>query len=97
MAQDAASQFSPSWFSGLDAGVSSHDHEHRVRAYVRLWRAFMRARVLIALVLLALQVFVLLTQSGGPKWPVLVCALHLSAALAVLTLHDARGRAVRVA
>lgn len=84
MAQDAASQFSPSWFSGLDAGVSSHDHEHRVRAYVRLWRAFMRARVFIALVLLALQVFVLLTQSGGPKWPVLVCALHLSAALAVL-------------
>ena len=84
MAREAASQFAPSWFSTLEASPSSHGQAHRVRAYVRLWRAFMRARVLIALVLLALQVFVLLTQSGGPKWLVLVCALHLSAALAVL-------------
>ena len=84
MAREPASQFAPSWFSTLEAVPSSHGQTHRVRAYVRLWRAFMRARVLIALVLLALQVFVLLTQSGGPKWLVLVSALHLSAALAVL-------------
>lgn len=84
MAHEATSQFAPSWFSTLEAGSGSHGQVHRVRSYVRLWRAFMRARVLIALVLLALQVFVLLSQSGGPRWLVLVNALHLSAALAVL-------------
>ena len=84
MAHEGTSQFAPSWFSTLEAGSGSRGQVHRVRAYVRLWRAFMRARVVIALVLLALQVFVLLTQSGGPQWLVLVNALHLSAALAVL-------------
>lgn len=84
MAHEGTSQFAPSWFSTLEAGSGSRGQVHRVRAYVRLWRAFMRARVIIALVLLALQVFVLLTQSGGPQWLVLVNALHLSAALAVL-------------
>jgi len=44
----------------------------------------MRARVVIAVVLLALQVFVVATGTGGPPWLVLVCALHVSAALAVL-------------
>ena len=84
MAQDHSSQFAPSWFSTLEAGSSGHDQGHHVRAYVRLWRAFMRARVVVALVLLALQGFVLITHSGGPGWLVLVCALHLSATLAVL-------------
>ncbi|MBL8388421.1 MAG: PAS domain-containing sensor histidine kinase [Hydrogenophaga sp.] len=84
MAKDPNSQFAPSWFSALEVGNSTHDQAHHVRAYERLWRAFMRARVLIALVLLALQVFLLLNVGGSAKWLVLVCALHLSAAMAVL-------------
>ncbi len=55
-----------------------------MRAFVRLWRAFMRARVFIAAVLLALQVFVVVTGTGGPEWLVGLCALHLCAAIAAL-------------
>lgn len=84
MAQDPHSQFAPSWFSSLEAGDSVQNHPNHVRAYVRLWRAFMRARVVIALVLLALQVFLMTTPGGGPRWLVAVSALHLSAALMVL-------------
>lgn len=83
MALDNPSQFDPSWFAGLES-TSPQGREQRLRAFVRLWRAFMRARVVIAAVLLALQVFVVATGTGGPPWLVLVCALHLSAALAVL-------------
>jgi two-component system sensor histidine kinase PilS (NtrC family) len=81
--QDSPSQFAPSWFSVLET-TSSHGREQRVRSFVRLWRAFMRARVFIAGVLLLLQVFVVVTGTGGPPWLVAVCAAHLSAALAVL-------------
>lgn len=44
----------------------------------------MRTRAFIAAVLLALQVFVVSTGSGGPPWLVAVCALHLTATLLVL-------------
>lgn len=84
MAQDPHSQFAPSWFSALDVSTSAQDQAHRARAYGRLWRAFMRARALIALVLLALQGFLQLTGGGGPRWLVLVCALHLGATVAVM-------------
>lgn len=84
MAQDPVSQFAPSWFSSLEASSSLQEQEHHVRAYVRLWRAFMGARVFIALVLLALQVFLAITQKAGPHWLIGVSALHLSAALATL-------------
>jgi two-component system, NtrC family, sensor histidine kinase PilS len=83
MAQDLSSQFAPSWFSAQE-GDSRHGREQRVRAFVRLWRAFMRARVFIAGVLLGLQSFVVMVGTGGPPWLVAVCALHLAAALAVL-------------
>ncbi|MBS3997963.1 MAG: PAS domain-containing sensor histidine kinase [Hydrogenophaga sp.] len=83
MAHETPSQLAPSWFSPLD-GNSTTGHEQRMRAFGRLWSAFMRARVFIAAVLLALQVFVLVTGTGGANWLVLVCALHLAAALAVL-------------
>ncbi|MDP2251366.1 MAG: PAS domain-containing sensor histidine kinase [Hydrogenophaga sp.] len=83
MPTDTPSQLAPSWFSPLE-GNSTTGYDQRVRAFSRLWRAFMRARVFIATVLLALQVFVVVTGTGGPHWLVLVCALHLTAALAVL-------------
>ncbi|MFN3496349.1 MAG: hypothetical protein ACK40L_17755 [Hydrogenophaga sp.] len=54
MSIDHPSQFDPSWFAGLES-TSPQGREQRLRAFVRLWRAFMRARVVIAVVLLALQ------------------------------------------
>jgi len=98
MPKEPPSHFAPSWFSTLEAGSSTQDRHHQVRAYVRLWRAFMRARVLIAFVLLALQVFLLRSPGAGPSWLVAVCALHLSAALAVLftTRPPAPGQALGV-
>lgn len=80
---DADSYFQPSWFSAFE-GATPQGQQNRQRAFVRLWRTFMQARVFIAAVLLALQVFVLLMNTGGPPWLVLVSSLHLSAALAVL-------------
>ncbi len=77
------SQFAPSWYAAFE-GSHTQGREQRMRAFVRLWSAFMRARVFIAAVLLALQVFVVVTKAGGPEWLVLLCALHLSAAVVVL-------------
>lgn len=58
--------------------------EPQHHALSRLWLMFIRTRVVIAAVVLALEVFVVATRSGGPAWLVLVCALHLGASLAVL-------------
>ena len=85
MARDVSSQFAPSWYSAFE-GSHVQSREQRMRAFVRLWRAFMRARVFIATVLLALQVFVLVSQTGGPNWLVVVCSAHLCAALVTLYL-----------
>lgn len=82
MAQEPNSQYAPSWFSAFES-TSSHGREQRMRAFERLWRAFMRARVFIAAVLLALQVFVALVGTASHPWLILVCSLHLSAAIAV--------------
>jgi two-component system sensor histidine kinase PilS (NtrC family) len=56
----------------------------RNHAFVRLWRAFMHARVSIAVVLLALQGFVWLSGSSEPHGLLWVCSLYLLATLAVL-------------
>ena len=82
MARESSSQFSPSWLVSLDAEAQA-GRDHRLRGFTRLWRVFMRTRTFIAAVLLALEVFVVSTKAGGPAWLVLVCALHVSAALAV--------------
>ncbi len=82
MARESSSQFSPSWLVSLDAEAQA-GRDHRLRGFTRLWRVFMRTRTFIAAVLLALEVFVVSTKAGGPAWLVLVCALHLSACLAV--------------
>jgi len=83
MAREHSSQFAPSWYSAFE-GSTTQSREQRMRAFVRLWSAFMRARVFIAAVLLALQVFVVVTKTGGPDWLVMLCALHLCATLVVL-------------
>lgn len=89
---ESVSQFPPSWLVSLTADGAS-EQEQRLRAFARVWRMFMRTRVFIAAMLLALEVFVVATRSGGPGWLVLVCALHLTATLAVLMwLHPSGPR-----
>ncbi len=83
MAREDSSQFAPSWFVAFESG-NNQGREQRLRAFVRLWVAFMRARVFIALVLLALQIFMVVTGSGGPDWLLLLAAVHLTATLVVL-------------
>ncbi len=83
MAREESSQFAPSWFVAYETG-NNQGNEQRLRAFVRLWVAFMRARVFIALVLLALQIFMVVTGTGGPDWLVLLAAMHLTATLVVL-------------
>ena len=83
MAREDSSQFAPSWFVAYETG-NSQGREQRLRAFVRLWVAFMRARVFIAIVLLALQIFLVVTGSGGPDWLLLLAAVHLTATLVVL-------------
>lgn len=69
MARESPSQFVPSWYSTLEAGRGISDRNHHIMAYVRLWRAFTRARVLVALALVALQTFLLLTlPDDRQKW-----------------------------
>lgn len=75
--------FTPSWFAGQQS-QNLHGHEQPVPAFVRLWRTLMQARVFIATVLLALQVLVAVTGSGGPFWLLALCTLHLGAAMAAL-------------
>ncbi|WP_137919937.1 ATP-binding protein [Hydrogenophaga sp. 2FB] len=84
-ASDISSQFAASWYAGFE-GSNHQEREQRMRAFVRLWRAFMQARVLIAVVLLALQLFVVVTRSGGAQWLVVICAFHLCATLLMLFL-----------
>ena len=85
MAHKHSSQFGASWLPVSDNDSSSTgDEGKRARSFSRLWRAFMRARVVIALVLLLQQVFLVSTGAGAPIWLVAVCACHLSATLAVL-------------
>ncbi len=83
MAREDSSQFAPSWFVAYETG-NNQGRDQGLRAFVRLWVAFMRARVFIAVVLLCLQIFMVVTATGGPDWLVLLTAVHLTAALVVL-------------
>ncbi|MGE0348280.1 sensor histidine kinase [Hydrogenophaga sp.] len=83
MGRDVSSQFAPSWYSAFE-GSHTQGREQRMRAFVRLWRAFMRARVFIATVLLAMQVFMVVSKADSTGWLVLLCSLHLCSTLVVL-------------
>ena len=50
----------------------------------RFWSQLMVARVLIALVLLALQAYLHTEQGAAPWWPLLLCSLYLLVTLASL-------------
>lgn len=85
MAHKHSSLFPASWLSESEGdGHIAHGQTKPARSFARLWRASMRARVIIAAVLLLLQVFVASNGGAGLPWLVALCALHLSAAVAVL-------------
>lgn len=85
MAHKHSSLFPASWLSESEGeGHITHGQTTPARSFSRLWRAFMRARVVIAAVLLLLQVFVASNGGAGLPWLVALCALHLSATVAVL-------------
>lgn len=85
MTHQDSSQFAPSWYSAFES-PARQTRDHRLRAFLRLWRAFMRARVFIALVITALQTFILVTGEAGPPWLVVVAAMYLVATVAALWL-----------
>ena len=85
MARKHTSQFPASWQSVSNGeGNITHNQTKPVRSFSRLWLAFMRARVVIAAVLLLLQMFVASSSSFDTPWLVLICSLHLGATVAVL-------------
>ena len=85
MAHKHSSQFPASWLPTTNGESTSTPGQTKpARSFLRLWRAFMRARVVIAVVLLLLQVFVASNGAGGTPWLVAICAVHLSATVAVL-------------
>ncbi len=78
-----------SWFGLREVAVEDS-------AFVRLWRGFMTARVMIALVLLVVLggTWLLLpavpVPTPGGQWPPLLCALYLAATIAVRVLGGPR-------
>ena len=83
MAQDSNTSFAPSWLSGFES-QGRETREQRQRAFERIWRAFLHGRVVIALVLLALQVFNHFSGGDSPSWLLGVCGTYLLATLAIL-------------
>lgn len=83
MRGDDSSLLSTSWYSALD-DAGGRSREQRRLAFVRLWRAFMRARVVVALVLVALQVFLLVAGGGGSVWLSGLASGHLLACVLVM-------------
>lgn len=86
--QDGVSAFPGFWYSsleGMSGGLGRGQGQGPSRrAFARIWRGFMLARAIVAAVLLAMQVFVLLTRTGGPSWLAAVNSLHLCLALVAL-------------
>lgn len=66
------------------AGDPTQDPRHARRSFARMWHGFMLARVMVATILLALQMFVLMTRSGGPSWLIAVNSVHLCLVLGAL-------------
>jgi two-component system, NtrC family, sensor histidine kinase PilS len=78
-----SSSFATSWYSAFESPVD-HTLAQRQRAFIRLWRAFMHARLVVALVLLGLQVFLLTTGGNGSIWLTGLASLYLLACALVM-------------
>jgi two-component system, NtrC family, sensor histidine kinase PilS len=69
------------------AGVGD---ELKHASFGRLWRAFMTARVLIAVVLILLQSFIYFLGNSADRWSIVVCVGYLFATLAVRVFSKPR-------
>ena len=78
-----SSSFATSWYSAFESPID-HTLAQRQRAFVRLWRAFMHARLVVALVLLGLQVFLLTTGGNGSIRLTGLASLYLLACALVM-------------
>lgn len=78
-----SSSFATSWYSAFESPVD-HTLTQRQRAFERLWRAFMHARLVVALVLLGLQVFLLTIGGSGSVWLTGLASVHLLACVLVM-------------
>ena len=75
-----------SWFDLADKLHSGWATEPRQSSFVRLWRAFMTARITIASVLLVLQAFIYALGNVNNGWPIAVSAAYLCATILVWLL-----------
>ncbi len=79
-----------SWFGMAEQLGSGWTSEPRQSAFVRLWRAFMTARITIASVLLVLQASIYAMGNVSNGWSIAVCAAYLCATLLVWLLARPR-------
>jgi two-component system sensor histidine kinase PilS (NtrC family) len=86
MSTSSNSSFAPSWYSALE-GAGPLEMARTRKSIDRLWRTFMRARLFIAVVLLAMQGFNWATHStltGEAQWMILLGMVHVAANLITL-------------
>lgn len=81
--RDPASTYIPTWFqeSELAQAGAADAHAH---SFARLWRAFMQARVLVAVVLLGLQLWVNTVNPAGESWLIGVGVAYVVSTVASL-------------
>lgn len=78
------------WFRSIESAAGGLSAAQKQSSYIRLWRAFITARITIACVLLALQAFVYALGNMANVWSVVLCAAYLVATLAVRLLTKPR-------
>lgn len=91
--QDTAAS---SWFSPLELESRSADLLEGGSAFVRLWRGFMTARVMIAMALLLLQGSIYVLGQAVPGWLILLCMVYLAESLGVRVLSNPRSHGRRL-
>ena len=69
-----------SWFNPMSLN-SRLDSAWEHREFARLWRAFMTARVTIAIVLLLLQLGLMALTQTLDVWPLVICVVYCAATL----------------
>ena len=79
-----------SWHSSAERKPSDVGEQRKHASFGRLWRAFMSARVVIALVLLSLQSFIYFLGNSIDRWSLAVCIGYLFATLAVRIFSSPR-------
>ena len=79
-----------SWFSYVESLAGGLSPAQKQSSYLRLWRAFITARITIASVLVVLQAFIYALGNITNIWSISLCAAYLVATLAVRLLTKPR-------